>query len=324
MNRRLAIALAGAALSVGLPLHAAAQAYPSKTVTLIVPYAAGGATDTVARTYADALRKETQQTFIVDNKPGANGLIAMEYVSRASKDGTVILVGNPATNALLPVTGKAKFDIEKAFLPVARLATVPGVLVATRSLPVRNVKELVDHVRKNPGRVSYASAGSGSLAHLNFLALAEQAGIDMIHVPYKGGPQALTDNLAGLVHLNFLNLSNALPLVKDGKLTALAVSGAQRVEQLPGVPTVAEQGFRESGGDNWQGLFLPAGTPQDIVSRLAALAAKASANPELQAQLKSASVMLVPAASPAEFKKALDAESESFRRLIQKHNISID
>jgi tripartite-type tricarboxylate transporter receptor subunit TctC len=211
MNRRLAIALAGAALSVGLPLHAAAQAYPSKTVTLIVPYAAGGATDTVARTYADALRKETQQTFIVDNKPGANGLIAMEYVSRASKDGTVILVGNPATNALLPVTGKAKFDIEKAFLPVARLATVPGVLVATRSLPVRNVKELVDHVRKNPGRVSYASAGSGSLAHLNFLALAEQAGIDMIHVPYKGGPQALTDNLAGLVHLNFLNLSNALP-----------------------------------------------------------------------------------------------------------------
>ena len=318
------MALVGAAFCAGLPLHAAAQAYPSKTVTLIVPYSAGGATDTVARMYADALRKETQQTFVVDNKPGANGLIAMEYVTRAPKDGTVILVGNPATNALLPVTGKAKFDIEKAFLPVARLATVPGVLVAARNLPVSNVKELVDYARKNPGKVSYASAGNGSLAHLNFLALEEQANIDMIHVPYKGGPQAVTDNLAGLVHLNFLNLSSALPLVKDGKLTALAVSGNERVEQLPGVPTVAEQGFRDSGGENWQGLFLPAGTPQDIVARLAALAAKASTNPELRAQLKTSNVMLVPVASPAEFKKFLDAESGSFRRLIQKHNISIE
>ncbi|MDM0037302.1 tripartite tricarboxylate transporter substrate binding protein [Variovorax sp. J22P271] len=324
MKRRFAIALIGAALSAGLPMYSAAQAYPSKTVTLVVPYAAGGATDTVARLYADALRKEAQQTFIVENKPGANGLIAMEYVSRAPKDGTVILVGNPATNALLPVTGKAKFDIEKAFLPVARLATVPGVLVAARKLSAKNVKELVDYARKNPGKVSYASAGNGSLAHLNFLALEEQAGIDMIHVPYKGGPQALTDNLAGLVDLNFLNLSSALPLVKDGKLTALAVSGDSRLEQLPAVATMPEQGFQDSSGGNWQGLFLPAGTPPAIVDRLVVLASKASENPELRAQLKAASMMLDPTASPADFKKFLDTESGSFRRLIQKHNIIIE
>lgn len=321
MNRRVAMALVGVALSIGLPLHASAQTYPSKTVTLVVPYAAGGATDTVARLYADALRKEAQQTFVVENKPGANGLIAMDYVSRAPKDGTVVLVGNPATNALLPVSGKAKFDIEKAFLPVARLATVPGVLVAARSLPVNNIKELVEYARKNPATVSYASAGNGSLAHLNFLALEEQAQIDMIHVAYKGGPQAVQDNLGGRVHLNFLNLSNALPLVRDGKLTALAVSGGSRLEQLPAVATMAEQGFQDSGGGNWQGLFLPAGTPPAIVDRLVTLASKASENPELRAQLKAASVMLEPTASPADFKKFLDAESGSFRRLIQKHNI---
>lgn len=326
IHRRLFLAALAAACCAALPLQALAQAWPSRTVTLVVPYAPGGATDMVARLYADALRKETQQTFVVENRPGANGLIALEYASRAPKDGSVILVGNPATNALLPVAGagKSRLDIEKAFLPVARLATVPGVLVASRTLPVGSVKELVDYARKNPGKVSYASAGNGSLAHLNILALEEQAQIDMIHVPYKGGPQALTDNLAGLVHLNFLNLASAMPLVKDGKLTALAVSGPSRAEPLPTVPTMSEQGFEDSGGGNWQGLFLPSGTAQDIVDQVVAAITRAGQNAELRGQLRAANILFSPTASPAEFRRFVAAESGSFRRLIQKHNITFE
>lgn len=326
IRRRLALAALGAACHAAMSLPAAAQAWPARPVTLVVPYAPGGATDTVARLYADVLRKETQQAFVVENRPGANGLIALEYASRAPKDGSVILVGNPATNALLPVavTAKAKMDIEKAFLPVARLATVPGVLVATRSLPVANVKELVEHARRNAGKVSYASAGPGSLAHLNFLALEEQAQIEMIHVAYKGGPQALNDNLAGVVQLNFLNLASALPLVREGRLTALALSGPARAEQLPAVPTMSEQGFEDSGGGNWQGLFLPAGTPQDIVDRVLAAVSRAGQNPELRGQLRAANIHFSPTASPAEFRKFIDAEAASFRRLIQKHKITFE
>ncbi len=321
-TRKLTLRLIVAIGCAVLPLQAQAQAYPGRAVTLVVPYSAGGASDTVARIYADALRVETQQAFVIKSKPGANGLIALEYVRRAPRDGTVVLVGTPATNALPPLADvrSADLDSKMALIPVARLAMVPGVLVASPSLPVKSLTELVDYARRHPGKVSYASAGNGSLGHLNFLALESQAGIKMTHVPYKGGAQGLVDNLAGRVHLNFLNVGTALPLIGAGKLTALAVAGGVRLERLPGLASMEEQGF-EGGGANWQGLFVPAGTPQETVDRLAALVASAGQKPELRSQLDAADVVFAPTESPAAFRKFVEAESRSFLFLIKKHDI---
>lgn len=312
--------------AVALSLCSAAFAQApssSRQVTLVVPYAAGGATDLVARALADALRKQTGSTYIVENRAGANGAIAAEHVARAAKDGSVVLVGNPATQSVLPLLLAKKPRFEVA-MPVASVATVPGVLVATKDFPARNVAELVEQVKRQPGKVSYASAGIGSMAHLSFLAMAEQAKLDMIHVPYKSGPQALSDNLGGLVQLNFLNLATAAPLVKDGKLKALAVSGNSRVEQLPDVPTLQEQGYEGALTPNWQGVFLPAGTPQNLVDELAAQVALAQQTPELRAQLAAANITVSPSSSPKAFAAFVDKATAAFQALISKHQLDVN
>ena len=311
------------ALGAGLLPGAQAQTNAPRTVTLIVPYGPGGATDVVARALAEALHKQTGQTVVVDNRPGANGVIALEALSRAPRDGSVVLIGNPATNAVLPLLLAKKPRFENP-LPVASVATVPGVLVASKDLPVRNVAELVAYAKERPGRLSYASAGVGSLSHLSFLAIAEQSKIDMVHVPYKGGAQALTDNLAGLVGLNFLNLATAAPLIKDGRLRALAVSGSSRVAQLPDVPTLLEQGYEGALTPNWQGVFLPQATPAALADQLAAQVAQALTSPELRAQLAAQNITVSPSASPRAFGDFVAKATDAFNALITKHKLEVD
>lgn len=302
-------------------------AYPARPVTLVVPYAAGGATDMVARLLAESLRKQTGQTFVVENRPGANGAIALQSVIRAPADGHTVLVGNVATNAVLPIVlaKKGSTDITKGFVPVARLASVPGVLVATvKDFPPTNAAELMAYARRNPGKVSYASAGNGSMAHLSFLGLSEQQNIDLIHVPYKGGPAAMADNVSGLVHLNFLNVASAVPLVRDGRLRAIAVSSSARLEQLPNVPTLAELGLEGGYGGNWQGLFVATGTPDAVVQRLAGLAADALASPELLAAFKNANIPPAGSASPKAFADFVSKETAAFRNVITRNNIEFE
>ncbi|MDN4592053.1 hypothetical protein DBA29_26580 [Xenophilus aerolatus] len=306
---------------------APAQTYPSRPVTLVVPYAAGGATDMVARLLTDSLRRQTGQAFVVDNRPGANGAIALEFVARAPADGYTVLVGNVATNAVLPsaLAKKGKLDVAKSFVPVAKLASVPGVLVTTaKDFPPNNAAELIAYIRKNPGKVSYASAGNGSMAHLSFQGLAEQQKLDLIHVPYKGGPTALTDNISGLVHLNLLNVASAVPLINDGKLKAIAVSAPSRLEQLPTVPTMAELNLEGAYGGNWQGLFVRTGTPDIVVERLAAIAAAALASPDVQAAFKAANLPISVSASPKAFADFVNAEIATFRSVISRNNIEFD
>ncbi|MEP7155165.1 MAG: tripartite tricarboxylate transporter substrate binding protein [Betaproteobacteria bacterium] len=277
-----AVAIAVAALmSVAFP--ASAQNYPNKTVKMVVPFGAGSATDTVARQVSQLLSEALGQQFIVDNKPGANGSIGAEFVARAAPDGyTLIMSTNTPHAASVSLMKKINYDPVKDFTPVARVANIPFVLVVNNDIPAKSLKELIELVRKQPGKFSYASGSSGSI--ISGAALASGAKIDLLHVPYKSIPPGLTDVIGGQVSMIFADLVTGLPQIKAGKVRALAVTSADASPLLPGVPPLASavKGFELVA---WFALFAPANTPADIVKKLNNEIVKALARPEMRDKL---------------------------------------
>lgn len=312
--RKLLAGLAIAALCVAT--HATAQTaenYPDHPVTVVVPYAPGGSTDAAARLMGPLLNKELGQPFVVDNKPGAAGVVGTQYVSKAKPDGYTILVHtsvigiHPAFHPGLP------YDTETDLVPVSTVSGGPFVLVVNPQLPVNSVQELVDYAKANPGVLNFGSAGAGSSGHLIGEQFKKLTDIDMMHIPYPGGGPSQTGLMANEVQLVFDTLTS-LPLIREGKMKALAVTSAERWEGLPDVPTIAEAGFPKAEALIWIAAFAPKGTPEAITGKLSAAIAKAVHDQNMQARLKDVGMFPI-GSTPAEARQTLQDDIAKWRDL---------
>ena len=271
LHRRQFTTLALAALATGFLGSATAQsAYPSKTVTMVVPTAAGGTTDLSARMLAQALGPVLGQTVVVDNKGGGNGNIAASIVKRAEADGYTLLMQYSGYHVISPHITKQKQWDQGDFQPVANVISAPQIIVVRADLPVKTLPELIAYAKANPGKLNYASSGNGSLQHVTGAMLEQQGAIKMVHVPYKGTGPALQDLLGGQVDLTFGTAPPFMPHIASGKLRVLAVTGKQRLPSLSQVPTTAEAGYPKVNATSWFALFAPAATPKPVVDKLAA------------------------------------------------------
>jgi tripartite-type tricarboxylate transporter receptor subunit TctC len=270
------IALAAAALLAG---QALAQPYPGKTITLVVPAAAGGTTDLAARMLAQALGPALGQSVVVDNKAGGNGAIAASIVKRAPADGYTLLMQYSGYHVISPhLTKQRQWELGD-FQPIANVLSAPQIIVVRSDVPARTLAELVAHAKAHPGQLNYASSGNGSLQHVTGAMLEQQAGIRMVHVPYKGTGPALQDLLAGQVQLTFGTAPPFMQHIASGKLRVLAVTGAERLPSLPDVPTTAQAGYPRLNPSSWFALFAPAAMPRDIAARLTADVQKVVSEP---------------------------------------------
>jgi len=287
MKRILAALAALVCLAVS---PASAQGgYPSKPITMVVPFGAGGALDLIARVLADGLRGELGQPVIVDNKPGASGLLAMRLAAGAAPDGYTIILSSESNHVLLPLLDKNfPLDVAKEFVPVSLSGQFQHTLIVKKELPVGSVKELVAYLRANPGKLSFGSSGVGTQAHIagEFLSLLTDS--KMVHVPYRSSPAALNDLLAGNLDINFQSMPAVRSYIDSPRLKMLAVLSAQRLKELPDVPTMIEAGFPDFQLSSWMGLFGPAGLPADIRGRLSDALVKVGKIDEVQARIRGA------------------------------------
>jgi len=274
------------ALVLWVSLSAYAQPFPSKPVRLIVPFPPGGAVDYYARAVQNRLQETLGQPILIENRSGAGGMVGADLVVKAAPDGYTLLVGNIASLAMnVGLYSKMTYDPRKDLTPIVRTVAVNYVMTVHPSVPARSVKELIDHAKANPGKLSYGSAGSGSAPHLATELLKQRAGIDMLHVPFKGGGPMVADLLGGQIHIVIADQANLMPHVKAGKLRALAVGTLERSASYPDIPTIAESGFPGFEARAWQGIAGPANLPADIVAQLNAAFAKAMAFPEVHQRL---------------------------------------
>jgi tripartite-type tricarboxylate transporter receptor subunit TctC len=309
-----------------LPLSLAAQDYPNRPVRMIIPFAPGGASDFVGRILQPSLAGELGQPIVIENRPGASGNIGMEAAARAAPDGYTIYLGNIGTVAINPgVFPKLAVHPLKDLIAVTQVVDVPGVLVANPSFPPNSVKEFVAYAKANPGKVNYASPGSGSQNRLEMERLRRATGLDMVHVPYKGGAGPAAAALAaGETHIMFVTASSAMPMIKAGRLKVLAVTAPKRLEPLPEVPTMAEAGFPGFESGSWQGIFVPAGTPKEIVDRLHAVTVKTVQSREVMERLGKGGVEAVTSRSPAAFAEFVAAESERWGKAAKEAGATVD
>jgi tripartite-type tricarboxylate transporter receptor subunit TctC len=314
----------------GLPLLAAfmnlaaAQSYPVKPIRIVVHFPPGGPTDLVARAVGQKLTEAWGQQVIVDNRPGAGGVLGVDIVVRAAPDGHTLLLGTGGSMSIAPALGiKTSYNVFTDLAPVTRLVINPQLLVLHPSLPVYSIKDLVKLAKSKPGQINYASVGPGSPQHLGTEMLKSMAGIDMVHIPYKGTAPAITDILAGNVSLMFNSMPSVLPHVAAKRLRGIAVSSGRRSQAAPDIPTVAESGIPGFEYVTWYGLFAPAATPREIIAKLNAEIVKMLAGPDLSKRF--ASQGAEPAGStPEELARFMRDEHEGWKKVIKSANIRLD
>lgn len=324
IKRRAALTLAASAISL-LALNGAvqAQSFPDKTITLVVPFAAGGSTDVVARVIAQKMGDELGQQIVVENVAGAGGNLGADRVARAEPDGYTILMGTVATHALNPLILKTKpYDPEKDFAPISLLVVVPNVLVVNPQLPVNTIGELVALLKAEPDKYAYASSGNGTPLHLSGELFKSMAGVSMQHVPYKGSGPALNDLLGNQVSIMFDNLPSSSGHIKSGTLRALGVTTAERASSFPDVPTIAET-VPNYETYTWNALFAPAGTPAGAIDRLNAAAKKALADPGVAARMADFSARIV-GSTPDELKTHVSQEIAKWGPVVKNANVQMD
>jgi tripartite-type tricarboxylate transporter receptor subunit TctC len=323
MHRRNA--LLAASLAVLVPFTAAAQgAWPSKPVTLVVPTAPGGTTDFTARLVSDALAQALGQPVIVDNKPGASGNIGNQIVARAKPDGYTLLVSYSGYHVGNPHLFKqAGWDPIKDFAPVAMLTRAPQVIVVNAKVPFDTLAGLIEHAKKNPGKLNYASSGNGSIQHIAGELFKQITGTFITHIPYKGAGPAVQDLLGGQIELFMTTPAAVVSQVQAGKLKALAVTGTQRLAALPNVPTASEAGLKGFELDSWFAIYAPAGTPSDIVQRLNSELARVLATPEAKKKAVEAGTG-IETMTPAQLGEYTSKELERWGKVIKGAKITID
>jgi tripartite-type tricarboxylate transporter receptor subunit TctC len=296
---------------------AAAQPYPTRPVRFVVPFAPGGSTDTLARTIALKLSDTFGQQVVVDNRSGGNGNIGMEIVAHSPPDGHTIVLGYIANLAIGPsLYAKLPFDPVRDFAPITQLAESPNILVAHPSLPVKSFREVIAYAKANPKKLSFASAGVASVGHLTGELLNNMAGIDMVHVPYKGSGQAVIDLLGGQVQLMFSGMSSVMQHVKAGKLKPLAVTGAKRSAAVPDVPTIAESGFPGFEATAWYGVLAAAKTPRPIVTKLHDEIVKTLALPDVKQRLEGVGFEIV-GGTPEAFGAYIKSEIRKWEKVVK-------
>src|SRR5207249_4394377 len=322
-SRDVFIIVAGLATSL-LATAALAQSYPAKPIRLIVPFAAGGGNDNVARLVGKHLSDSLGQQLVIDNRPGAGGVLGAELAAKAAPDGYTLFLGGVGSHAINPnLNDHLPYDPIRDFAPVVLLASAPLVLVVHPSVPADSIKALVALARSRPGQLNYASNGNGSSSHLAAVMFDSMTGVDMVHVPYKGLSPALTDLLSGRVQLMFSSVVAILPHIKAGKLRGLAVTGSRRLASMPNLPTIAESGLPGYEASSWYGVLAPAGTPREIVARLNSELVKALAQPEVRTSLLAEGAEPI-GGTPEQFAAHIHSEKERLGKLIRDAKIRLE
>lgn len=310
-----AVALGG--LSALAPATATAQSFPAKPITIIVPFSAGGTTDILARIVGQYLGTKFGESVVIENRDGAGGNIGMQLAARAKPDGYTLFMGTVGTHAINEhLYGNLKFDPRKDFQPLTRVAMVPNLLVVNPERPYRSVQELIEYAKAHPGEVTFASSGNGSSIHLSGELFKQLAGVDMLHVPYRGSAPAVTDLLGGQVDIMFDNMPSAIQHVRSGTLVPLAVTPSKRSSELPEIPTVAEAGVPGYEATSWFGMFAPAGTPDDIVKLLNEAIVEALHDPEVVEKF-TAQGAEVYSETPESFAQFIEAENEKWSAVVK-------
>lgn len=320
---RMGVALA--AWAAGAGLAQAAEPYPVKPVRMVVGFAAGGANDLVGRAIANKLGATLGRTVVVENRAGAGGNVATEYVARAAPDGYTMLLGSVSSLAMGPALYRSvPYDPVKDFAPVTQAVTVPALLAVHPSLSVRSLKDFVALARRQPGRIDVACPGFGSIAHLSGELFKRVAKIDFVLLPYKGGAPALVDVMGGQVGAMISVISTSAPHVQSGRLIGLAVTSSRRANALPNVPTVAESGYAGYAADGWLGIVLPAGTPSEIVTRLHRDIVAIMAMPDVRSQLENVGMTIDTSKSPEAFHAVIRNDVAKWKRVVQEAKIELN
>jgi tripartite-type tricarboxylate transporter receptor subunit TctC len=321
-------AVIASAVALASTLASAQEAaYPTKLIKIIVPLAPGGATDTIARIVGQHLSTSLGQPVIVENRPGAGGIIGTDAAAKSPADGYTLFIGNLSTNALNATiyADKLKFKINEALAPVTMLATIPHLLVTSAKLEPTTLKSFVQYAKANPGKLNHASPGVGSYSMLDMLVLEKAAGLDMMHVGYNGGAgQYLGPLMANEVQIAFLNASSVVDHVRTGKLRALGVTTPQRIPELPDVPTMAESGFPDIGTNAWQGLFVPAGTPKPVIAKLHTAIVEIMQRSDVKEQFAKRLITVSTSKTPEEFGTLVNSETIKWNKIVKSLNVKID
>jgi len=321
MKRRTLLMASPALLA--LPDLAWSQAYPSKPIRYIVPVAAGGGSDMIGRTVTERWGKVLGQTFVVDNQGGGGGVIASQNTAKAAADGYTLMQGYVATHGTSPATRKLPYDPVRDFTPIGMIGGTPNVLVVNPSLPVKTVKEFTDYLRNNPGRLSYGSAGAGSLTHLTMELFKQQVNSFMVHIPYRGVAPAFTDLIGGQTQAMFPGLAAAVPHIRSGRVRPLAVTGNKRHPQFKDLPTLEELGFKGFDAMQWYGVVGPANMPAPVVRQLNETLNAVLGAPDLREKLSVEAVEPMPM-SPEAFAQFVRADIERWTQLARARNINLD
>jgi len=328
MKRFLALAAAFTLSLAAVPAYSqSADAYPSRPVKILVPYAPGGATDIIARIVAARLTDSMGQSFIVENRPGATGNVALEAVAKAPADGYTLFVGNVSTNTINENTFANQLTIKPSrdLVGIAKLVEIPHIVAASTTFPATSIAELVAEAKKNPGKINYGSAGIGSYTHLDMEKFAKAAGIQLTHVPYKDGAAKMVPALLGNeIQVAFINLGSTLSHVKSGRIKALATAAPQRLPELPDVPTLAELGYAGIGTNAWQGMFAPAATPKPVVDKIYNAVAAVLTKPELKESLAKQMMTVELSKSPQEFTELVRKETAGWGAFLRETRIKIE
>ena len=321
MSKRFFLAFALALFSTAL----VAQSYPSRPIRLVVGFAPGGAADTVARAFQEPLSRVLGQPIVIDNRPGAGSSIAAEHVAKSTPDGYTVLIASPSSILVNPIiTPKSGFDPLKDLVAISKVSSSPLILAVNPSVGVGSVKELIAHAKKNPGKLNYASSGNGSAPHLAAVLFQRLAGVEMVHVPYKGGAPAVQSVLAGDTQLSFATPPSVLPLVQAGRLRALATTSKAGSPLIPGVPGMAEAGLPQYEISFWYGFFVPAGTPREVVRKLFDATSQALKQPEVARILAREGTETAGSASPEDYVAFLGEDAKLWARIVKEANVKAD
>jgi tripartite-type tricarboxylate transporter receptor subunit TctC len=324
MKRRTALtALAGAAAAAAGPVFAQAGAYPSKPIRLVVPFPAGGATDIFARAVSQRLGEKLGTTIVVDNKPGAGGTIGSDIAAKAAPDGSTLLLATSSTHSIGPsFGGKLPYDAVADFTPISHVGNAPSIMVVPNTAPAKDVKEWIAYARKNPGKLNYASSGNGTIVHLTAEYFKAQAGLFLVHIPYRGTALAMPDLISGKVDLLFDSLPSALPHVKEGRVKALALTSSKRSPLLPDLPVVAESvpGFESN---TWFGLYAPKGMPADLVAKINTAVNQSLQEADVKDRLARLGIEPV-GGTPQDFARMTDADRAKWKKIITERRITAE